>query len=308
MMFADIIRRVHLPHLPSASGIERFGDRLFIIGDDSPLLYQLDLSGNVVRVLSLFETDLFATGRIPKAIKPDFEAMASLVWRGRTLLVILGSGSKSPERDGGFIVDVTVPDEEWRARPVSLTPLYDAMRARADVVGERTLNIEAATTLGDRLLLFQRGNISGIHSIVSVEAESLMHHWLDGQPTPRVEVQDVRLPRRFGIPAGFSGAATCPNPPRVLFTASLEDAPDEVQDGPTVGSLVGWLPTAGVPGAGGRFGDAPEMTLIKENGWIYPGKVESITVLGTGTEAPLQALAVVDDDLGGSEFLLLNLS
>lgn len=306
-MYSDILRHVRLPHLPSASGIERVGDYLYVVGDDSPFLYQLDANWNVIRTQPLFEPNQAFSGRIPKAAKPDLEAVTAVTWQGKTMLLIMGSGAQSPERDRGFLVDVSDGDGKWDIQPVSLTPLYDSLRARADVVGSRLLNIEAAATWRDMVVLFQRGNVSGVHSAVYLDAEALLRHWLNGDELPVPRVRHFELPHLHGIASGFSGAANTPDRQRILFTASVEDTVDEIQDGPTLGSFVGWLPEvdANVRRSAMRL---QAIALVHERGWIYPGKIESITLLPSEENAHVQAVAVIDDDAGGSELLLLNLS
>lgn len=306
-MYAEITRHVRLTNLPSASGIERVGDYLYVVGDDSPFLYQLDADWNVIRTQLMFGSDAGFAGRIPKAAKPDLEAVTSVTWQGRNKLLIMGSGAQSPERDRGFLVDVSDPEGPWEIQPVSLTPLYESLRARAEVVGSRLLNIEAAASWCDMVVLFQRGNVSGIHSAVYLEAAALLRHWLNGDALPVPRVREFELPRLHGIASGFSGAANTPDRERILFTASVEDTVDEIQDGPTAGSFVGWLPAFDT--SNGRAPIRSEaLALVRERGWIYPGKIESITLLPSNGGSNVQAVAVIDDDAGGSELLLLELS
>ncbi len=71
-MTVTIRSETTLAQLPSASGVEIIGPTAYVISDDAPFLYLLDVAtlAPAGRV-QLFETTDFGTGRIPKASKPD---------------------------------------------------------------------------------------------------------------------------------------------------------------------------------------------------------------------------------------------
>ena len=75
-MTAIIVSENPLPGLPSASGVEIIGPVAYVIGDDSPYLYRLDAATlNPTGRIALFEAAAdFASGRIPKPVKPDRSA------------------------------------------------------------------------------------------------------------------------------------------------------------------------------------------------------------------------------------------
>ena len=76
-------------------------------------------------------------------------------------LLIFGSGSRSPQRDLCFWVDLAAGVAgALPVRRASLTSLYDRLRHDPLVVGSGKLNIEGAAATREHLILFQRGNIS----------------------------------------------------------------------------------------------------------------------------------------------------
>ena len=95
-MRASLRSRLILQGLQSASGVERIGNYYFIVSDDSPDLYRLDLSWNIIGTTRLFSSDIHPGDRIPKAIKPDLEAMCLIKWHGKQELLCFGSGSNPP--------------------------------------------------------------------------------------------------------------------------------------------------------------------------------------------------------------------
>ena len=62
----------HLDQLPSASGISIYNDTLYIVGDDTPWLYTLDLNLNIVNRIQIAVADSTILGRVPKKMKSAF--------------------------------------------------------------------------------------------------------------------------------------------------------------------------------------------------------------------------------------------
>ncbi|MGV3641937.1 MAG: DUF6929 family protein, partial [Adhaeribacter sp.] len=90
-----IIHQQHLyQQIPSGSGLELAAGKLYLIGDDSPLLYVLDpASLRQTGCIRLFASKDFDSGRIPKMRKPDLECLTQLQINGVNSLVAFGSGS-----------------------------------------------------------------------------------------------------------------------------------------------------------------------------------------------------------------------
>jgi hypothetical protein len=160
---AKIIKRRKLPEIPSASGIEVIDDLIYIIGDDSPYLYVLNKSLKILKKVLLSSSYRLIKGKIPKKSKPDLEAFTSFDIGGEKVLLILGSGSQREVRDKAFLIE---PSEQDLVHNFSLTSLYDLLRDKKKIVGERILNIEAAAVVKQEIYLFQRGNISGSNALI----------------------------------------------------------------------------------------------------------------------------------------------
>ena len=98
-MKLELLNWQELEHIPSASGIELINDLLYIIGDNSAFLYVLDSSYSIIDKIQIASTANTLDGIIPKSLKPDYEAMVSARLGKEIVLLVFGSGSKSPERD-----------------------------------------------------------------------------------------------------------------------------------------------------------------------------------------------------------------
>src|SRR5687767_11168942 len=144
-MQVTILNKTLYQNIPSASGMELIGDKLYIIGDDSPFLYVLDVKTlKLVQTIPLFQSDSFGTGRIPKALKPDLECLTTLNFGGNTQLMAFGSGSASTRTK---CYTVKLPDSAGASAKVkeySLDKLYAAMQQDTALLTGDLLNLEAA--------------------------------------------------------------------------------------------------------------------------------------------------------------------
>lgn len=295
-MTATILSENTIPGLPSASGVEIIGPVAYVIGDDSPYLYLLDAA--TLAVLSrvpLFETDAFGTGRIPKATKPDLEAMTALTWpSGQAGVLVLGSGS-TPVREVGWFVSVA----GHAPQRVDLAPLYALLRTH--LPAGIPLNLEAAATTDTELLLFQRTVGRPDAALLFVLPLAAVLHQLAGTaqaklPTPHQLV--FELPQINGCPAGFSGATFVDG--RLFVSASVENTTDAVLDGAVLGSFVGVVDVVSQK--------ATFAQLAWADGRPYYGKVEGIAVRQQLPDGQFELLLVTDDDAGGSTAVTAHLT
>ncbi len=305
---ATIISSAPLP-LPSASGIELVGETAFVISDDSPFLYTFRapdlMAGEPIR---LFETAHFSTGRIPKHLKPDLEAITFLppgpVSSGANDsgaagggLLLAGSGATAA-RESGFWVELTTDTRVGAVYPVSLAALYRALRRH--LPRGQPLNIEALATTATELLLFQRpvGTERGrrCFRLPLAQARALLRPTAaDAAPPLALRVSPYEAPTLLGHAAGLSGATIAYD--RLFVTASVENTTDPVADGEILGSYVGVLDPQ--KPRKGCFGQ-----LAWPDGRPFREKVEGVAVrqkLANGYEL----LLVTDDDHGGSTVVIV---
>ncbi|GAA4052938.1 hypothetical protein GCM10022409_44870 [Hymenobacter glaciei] len=288
-MRATILSENQIPGLPSASGVEIIGPAAYVIGDDSPVLYQLDAATlTLTRRIPLFDAgETFAAGRLPKLDKPDLECMVALTWPdGRLGLLLLGSGSR-PNRARAWFVPTETPTPE----AVDLTALYAQLAAQlpAGVV----LNLEAAATTDTELLLFQRtvGRADAALLFVLPLAATLAFLTNPTSANPPAAHQLIfELPQINGCPAGFSGATFADG--QLFVSASVEDTADAVLDGAVLGSFVGVVDVAAQT--------ATFAQLAWADGRAYFGKVEGLAVRQQLAPGQFELLLVTDDDAGGS--------
>ena len=120
-MQLKLLSRKTLPGIPSASGIELYAYKRYIIGDDSAWLFILDTDLNVLEKVALLKKEKLSDEPIAKKHKPDFEAMTFAKITGEDILFIFGSGSKPKKRDKLILV---FPERQHNVKRFSLEDLY----------------------------------------------------------------------------------------------------------------------------------------------------------------------------------------
>lgn len=293
IMTVTIKHRQELKNIPSASGIVVVNEDWYVIGDNAPLLYRLDQNFAVVETRLLIEGNTDSI--IPKISKPDFEAMTTIGNGDATELLIFGSGSKTPERDKLVMISLK---KDGLIKTFDLKAVYDAIRNSGTITIE-TLNIEAATTIDDRLFLFNRET----NLVLEYSLKDFMYFLEHQSALPTFQMYQLQLPQLEGLQAKVSGATTIPSTNQLLITASVEDSPNTYDDGDVLGSYVGMISINQL-----KDGYQPKCILLKEHEQTLKVKVESVEIVKVINDQHYQLALVTDSDGGISELILAELS
>lgn len=215
--------------LSAASGLVVSGERLRVIGDDAHHLALFALGDPAPgKLLRLMEGDLPGDAAQRKKVKPDFEILVALPATGGERLLALGSGS-TPERMRGVIVDLPACEDAPRVRPVDLEPLFAAL---GPLVSE--INVEGAVLSGDRLLLFNRGNMrSPASHVLDVPLAAV----LNGGPVDAAPRAELALPEAGGVPLAVTDACALDDG-HILLSAVAEATLDSYADGALMGAAI----------------------------------------------------------------------
>lgn len=284
----NLISKQELKEIPSASGIEYVDSNLYVIGDNSPWLFKLDEKFEILDRYQLLTARSLPDSIFEKIVKPDFEAMCRFEKQNK--IFVFGSGSKSPERD--VLVEINLSDE-FAAKEYSLERFYRGLKASAKLT-DAELNIEGAEVVNDQLYLLNRGR----NLLLRYSLQEFLNSLEDSGEIPEPEIFDFELPEIRGIEAGFSGVSYAPEINALIFTATVEDTDNWIDDGEVLGSYIGMISLE-------NLGEdlSPQAVTIKENGETLLIKIESITVLPPFNETDAEILLVTDSDGGESEIL-----
>lgn len=294
---AFLEKAIALDSIPSGSGLAKVNHQLYLISDDSPYFFQLDLQSKLQQKIGIKKGEKSKVYRIPKKIKSDYESLATAQINGKPYLLAFGSGSLSPGRDSLLIINLA---DLTNSQTYALTAFYQLLKEAANLP-DAELNIEGSAIIGEDLFLFNRGQ----NVVVQTNWGRLLL-FLKGGPNiiePKLHAYRIKLPEIQGISPGFSGACQLGNENKLLFTASVENTKSWVEDGDILGSFVGILNVeklASEPLEGAAL-------LTDKNGRPVIEKVESIEFLERTTNGKIKALALTDDDKGGSKILEITL-
>jgi len=209
----------------AASGLFLKGDLLYVIGDNSSLLYEYNIRDKQLNKFPLLG-NFPKSENIPKTDKPDFEA----VFAHENSLYVLGSGS-TPQRNQ--MIEYRLDTRLVIAH--DLSQLYTAMKS-AHAIADEDLNIEGAIYTGSQWYLFNRGNGSSAKNGIFI---------IKGADLPTAKNADfiaISLPKENKVRASFTDAVLYQN--QIYFLAAAEDTTSTYNDGKIVGSYIGGIDLA----------------------------------------------------------------
>jgi hypothetical protein len=279
-------------HVRAGSGLAWIGGALALVQDDANFVALADPATGLARAIPLPAGEgglrQFDDGRGNKRFKLDLEACTVVPHAdGRETLLAFGSGSAALRerilRIGG------AAGAQPRVELREAVTFYTRLRDTADFAGSE-LNVEGAVWRLGRIILLNRGNGAAVDGRAPVNATceigwEELAAYLDGPgahppPEPRSviqydlgEIDGHRLSFTDALSIGFL----------LLYTATAEDSPNAVDDGPVAGSALGVVEPDGV---------ARWAALEDADGAPFRGKVEGVA---RGTR-PGTVLVIVDRD------------
>ena len=277
-----LLTKTHLTDYPSASSLEFYKDKLYVIGDDASYILVLNKDHEFVDTFRLFESN---GKRIKPEIKADLESSAVVANNGKNYLVIFSSFSTA---NPNKIIFLELGENKTSPKMVN---------ARLEKVNVEELNIEGATTLEDKIILSNRANTT--HKI-----NRLVIATLDESGTLRDDVKTIpiRLPKTKQI-TGISGLFYVKEKDVLLFSASTEDTPNAYTDGKIGISYIGYVRNFSkkLSNSTVKTKMMPVSKYLKEKN---AQKIESITVEEVNKKSAIVHLAA-DNDNGESTLFKL---
>jgi hypothetical protein len=266
---------------PSGSALEFYNNILYIVGDDVNYILCLDDAWNEINRLKLFEYDGV---RIPKPEKPDLEC-ATIIG---DMLYVAGSGSKSPQRDVAFLVNLS----DKKIKKISTAAFYSIFRDRNLI---REMNIEGFTDCKDKLLFFNRGNTQQPNQLIITD-----YNILKKQFPSSFKVMPIKIGTLNNVALGVSGACYHEKDDILLLTASAEDTNNAYDDGEIIGSTIGITYNAYQKLSNKEFIIDVSIELEKVHPVFEKQKIESVCIT-KHAERKYTCVLVADNDNGKSE-------
>jgi hypothetical protein len=217
----------HIIGIGSASGLLLNGTNLYLISDNSHILYDYSLTDKKLDKINIAPQGY--TGpleNVPKKEKADYEALTAF---GEELY-LFGSGS-TDKRNNILHVDGL---SKKVYPPISATDLYAAMQSFSEIDPEN-FNIEAVANDGNTWYVFNRGNgPKGQNGVFTLEGDI-------NETAFQFIYNEVKLPKINGAQSSFTDAVLVDN--KLYFLAAAEKSDSTYHDGEVAGTLIGRMDT-----------------------------------------------------------------
>ena len=273
---------------PSASSIEYFDKKLYVMGDDATILLVLDTNLNLIDSIPFLT---YPGKRIPKVIKPDLEASAL----NADNLFLFGSGSLSPHRNSGWKYNLKTKVKD----SINFEPLYLKIKEK----GIEQINIEGACLVPGKLILVNRGNkdYRYNHFIITDEQS------LTADSNFQVSIIPFEIQKDTASFKGISGLCYVKESDQLIMTVSTEDTRNSYTDG-TIGKGFLWIINSfSNKSNGNTIGPDRIIDLEEIDPRFKNQKIESATVIGE-TSKMINIVLVADNDDGSSTIFKMSIN
>ena len=280
-----------LPDYPSASGIEYFNNQFYIIGDDATYLLITDSNFNSVDSISLYT---FPEKRISKAIKADLEAITLLNDNNQQKILLLGSGSLSPYRNTGWLIDPVTRHKD----SIRLDIFYQRLKEN----GLTDINIEGICSIPGTVILSNRGNKNYPKNFLIFTKEDF---WKN-QPATPITLIPIGINTENTLFNGVSGMTYARETDQLIITVSTEDTRNSIDDG-TIGKSYLWI-VNDISTKRNQKAIIPDkiIDLEKTDNRFKGYKIESVCIT-SATKDILHLVLAADNDNGSSTLFRLQI-
>ena len=295
LLIASCARKDNMPgnqikklDYPSASSIEYFDEKLYVVGDDATNLLVLDTSLNIIDSIPLLS---YPGKRIPKDTKPDLEASAL----NADNLFLFGSGSLSPYRNFAWRHNLKTKDND----SINLKPLF----LKVKDLGIEQINIEGACFVSGKLILVNRGNKGYPHNHFIITDEK---SWTSDSSF-QISIANFEDQKDTASFKGISGLCYAKESDQLIMTVSTEDTRNSYEDG-TIGKSYLWI----INNISNKLDSktlSPDkiIDLEKTDPHFKNQKIESATVISE-TNGLIKLVLVADNDDGSSTIFKMSIT
>ena len=285
----DVVSSAQVKKLdyPSASSIEYYDGKLYVMGDDATNLLIIDTNFNIIDSITLFS---YSGRRMPKNTKPDLEASAI---DDDVNLYFFGSGS-AIQRNLGLKYNLKTKKTD----SIRLEPLYTKIKS----AGIEQINIEGACFISQQLILVNRGNKSYQHNQLIIIDEA----FLKNDTSYNFSILPFEIQKDTTFFKGISGLSYVKQIDRLIMTVSTENTRNAYDDG-EIGKSYLWIIDHISSKLGNKIINADKIIDMEEiDQRLKNQKLESVTLISE-TDKLLRLAVVADNDDGSSTIFKLSI-
>ena len=280
-----LLKKTHLANYPSASSLEFYKDKLYVIGDDAPSIWILDKNHFFLDSVVLFPSK---EKRIDWTTKADLESSTIITINDKNYVVAFSSFS-TPARNKIIFLSLDGPEKNLKQLETTL-----------ETTTVQELNIEGAASIGHQLILSNRANTTHKNN-------SLLLTTID--TTSGINKNYVAitlyLPKTKKV-TGVSGISYLKEKDMLLFTASTENTPNAYTDGEIGSSYIGYVKNISKKLTGSSIKADKLISISKYLGEKTAQKIESMTAEEIKRKKAVIHLAA-DNDNGESTLFKMEL-
>lgn len=280
-----LIKTTSFPFYSSASTIQYFNNRLYVVGDDVPHMLVLNKNHKIKDSLRLFNN---TERRIAKETKADMEASFLVQKEHETFLYLLSSFSDKL-RNQVLRISLKEGTHQKDFETFSL----------ALETGTTASNIEGAVAVGNQIILSNRANRTQTkNSLLTFETDEAK-----GFSTKPANTITLALPTTDDV-IGISGLEYIEAKDLLIFTASTELTDNAIDDGEIGKSYLGYITQFSIKLQQTEITVTQLMDLTPVLKGDKLQKIESVTVEKTKRKKVILHL-VADNDDGSSHLFKL---
>jgi hypothetical protein len=279
-----LLKKTHLANYPSASSLEFYKDKLYVIGDDAPSIWILDKNHSFLDSVVLFPSK---EKRIDWTIKADLESSTIITINDKNYVVAFSSFS-TPARNKIIFLSLDGPEKKLKQVETTL-----------ETTTVQELNIEGAASIGHQLILSNRANTTHKNNsllLTTIDTTSIDKNYV---------AITLYLPKTKKVTA-ISGISYLKEKDMLLFTASTENTPNAYTDGEIGSSYIGYVKNISKKLTGSSIKAGKLISISKYLGEKNAQKIESITVEKIKGKKAVIHLAA-DNDNGESTLFKMEL-
>ena len=216
-----------LSDYPSGSAITYHDRQLFVVGDDAVAVQVLDASYRPMRQV---RTEDHPEPRIPKPVKPDYEASALVRDNHHHSLLVIGSAATEKRKR---LLLLPLSDHEHRISRFDTTEFV----SRIHHMGVREINLEGVTAINAHMVLVNRGNLGYPHNHFIVTDSGFWKH----QETAPIRLAGTDTGPFVRDFVGISDLCYLAERDLLLLCFSSEQTSNAYDDGAIGLSYLGWI-------------------------------------------------------------------
>ncbi|MGZ8545006.1 MAG: DUF6929 family protein [Flavisolibacter sp.] len=280
-----LINHKTLTDFPSASAVEYYNNRLYILGDDAAHMLILDTAYQYIDTIRFLSDTAY---RISKTTKPDIESSALIVHNQQSYLYAMGSFS-SDSRTSIFHFPLDSPQHHLRIENKTLLQKLSELPE---------VNIEGMSFMNGFYVLVNRANHTHrTNHLVILD---------DLRESPKLPLI-IPLLMDSSTVKGVSGLYYLAQKDLLLFTASEEATANAMEDGAIADSYLGWIKNFSKKLESKSISPDALVNLSGIDPAFKLQKIESVCVEEAGRQQMILHL-VADNDNGQSSLFRISLS